>query len=190
MPFSAEANVPSYLGSSIAEETIALLTGDPLSPVQVLARDSAFSLAARGMHAHQVGEALRADLVLAGTLRSLPSHFRLRAEMIRVADGTQIWVEDMLVPQARAAGLESELAHRLFVRLGTYDPFLSKPHRSLPAVQRNRVAAKPMSCSCGDITNGRPCSGIACRMASSICHAPSNSTRLSTPRTSTSQTHT
>ena len=45
--------------------------------------------------------------------------------MIRVADGTQIWVEDMLVPQARAAGLESELANRLFVRLGTYDSFLS-----------------------------------------------------------------
>jgi DNA-binding winged helix-turn-helix (wHTH) protein/tetratricopeptide (TPR) repeat protein len=138
MPFSAEANVPSYLGSSIAEETIALLTGDPLSPVRVLARDSAFSLAARGMHAHQVGEALRADLVLAGTLRSLPSHFRLRAEMIRVADGTQIWVEDMLVPQARAAGVESELAHRLFVRLGTYDPFLSKP-QSLAS----RSAEKP-----------------------------------------------
>jgi DNA-binding winged helix-turn-helix (wHTH) protein/tetratricopeptide (TPR) repeat protein len=127
MPFSAEMNVPPYLGSSIAEETIALLTGDPLSPVRVLARDSAFSLAARGMHAHQVGEALRADLVLTGTLRSLPSHFRLRAEMIRVADGTQIWVEDLLVPQARAAGLESELAHRLFVRLGIYDSFQSKP---------------------------------------------------------------
>ena len=127
MPFAAETNVPPYLGSSIAEETIALLTGDPLSPVRVLARDSSFSLAARGMHAHQVGEALRADLVLTGTLRALPSHFRLRAEMIRVADGTQIWVEDMLVSQARAAGLESELAHRLFVRLGTYDPFQSKP---------------------------------------------------------------
>ena len=127
MPFSAEMNVPPYLGSSIAEETIALLTTDPLSPVRVLARDSAFSLAARGMHAHQVGEALRADLVLTGTLRSLPAHFRLRAEMIRVADGTQIWVEDMLVPESRAAGLESELAHRLFVRLGTYDSFQSKP---------------------------------------------------------------
>ena len=138
MPFSAEMNVPPYLGSSIAEETIALLTGDPLSPVKVLARDSAFSLAARGMHAHQVGEALRADLVLTGTLRSLPSHFRLRAEMIRVADGTQIWVEDLLVPQARAAGLESELAHRLFVRLGIYDSFQSKPASLASGSAENR----------------------------------------------------
>ncbi len=126
MPFNTEMNVPAYLGSSIAEETIALLTADQLCPVRVLARDSAFSLAARGMTAHQVGEALQSDLVLTGTLRSLPSHFRLRAEMIRVADGTQIWVEDMLVSHERAAALESELANRLFVRLSTYDSFLSR----------------------------------------------------------------
>ena len=128
IPFSVERNGPHYLGSSIAEETIALLTADQLCPVHVLARDSAFSLSARGMTAHQVGEALGANFVLTGTLRSLPLHFRLRAEMIRVADGTQIWVEDLLVPQARVAGLESELANRLFFRLGTYDSFLSRRH--------------------------------------------------------------
>ena len=141
MPFSCEMNVPVYLGSSIAEETIALLTADQLCPVHVLARDSAFSLAARGMTAHQVGEALQADLVLTGTLRSLPSYFRLRAEMIRVIDGTQIWVEDMLVSQARVAGLESELANRLFVRLSTYDSFLSSRH-SLAATKADHPSRR------------------------------------------------
>lgn len=126
MPFAVDANVPGYLGPAIAEETIALLTADQLVPIHVLARDSAFSLAARGMTAHQVGEALEADQVLTGTLRSMASHYRLRAEMIRVADGTQIWVEDMLVPQARATGLETELANRLFVRLSAHDWFVSQ----------------------------------------------------------------
>jgi adenylate cyclase len=121
MPFAVDVNVPVYLGPAIAEDAIALLSADQFAPVHVLARDSVFSLSARGMTAHQVGEALQADLVLTGTLRSLPSHFRLRAEMIRVADGTQIWVEDMLVSQEREAGLESELANRLFVRLSTHD---------------------------------------------------------------------
>jgi DNA-binding winged helix-turn-helix (wHTH) protein len=121
MPFAVDLNVPVYLGPAIAEDAIALLSADQFAPVHVLARDSVFSLSARGMTAHQAGEALRADLVLTGTLRSLPSHFRLRAEMIRVADGTQIWVEDMLVSQEREAGLESELANRLFVRLSTHD---------------------------------------------------------------------
>ncbi|HEY2467943.1 MAG TPA: winged helix-turn-helix domain-containing protein [Terracidiphilus sp.] len=127
LPFTADVNVPIYLGHGIAEEIIALITADRLAPVHVLARDSAFSLAARGLTAHQVGEALSADLVLTGTLRSLPSQFRLRAEMIRVADGIQIWVEDMLVPQTRAAALESELANRLVVRLSTHDWFRPQP---------------------------------------------------------------
>jgi DNA-binding winged helix-turn-helix (wHTH) protein/Flp pilus assembly protein TadD len=126
MPFSVDANVPVYLGSAIAEETISLLTADRFAPAQVLARDSAFSLAARGLTAHQVGEALQADLVLTGTLRMLPAHFRLRAEMVRVSDGTQIWVEDMLVSQARSADLESELANRLFIRLNSADWFFSR----------------------------------------------------------------
>jgi DNA-binding winged helix-turn-helix (wHTH) protein len=137
VPFSVEMNVPAHLGSSIAEETIALLTADRLSPVHVLARDSAFSLSAHGMTAHQVGEALQADLVLTGTLRAMPSHFRLRAEMIRVSDGTQIWVEDMLVPQTRTAGLETELANRLFVRLGTYDSFLCRPNAADTGMSEN-----------------------------------------------------
>ena len=130
MPFAVDENVPVYLGPAIAEETISLLTADRFAPTYVLARDSAFSLAARGMTAHQVGEALQADLVLTGTLRMLPAHFRLRAEMIRVSDGTQIWVEDMLVSQARSANLESELANRLFIRLSETDWLASRERGS------------------------------------------------------------
>src|SRR5208337_686750 len=50
------------------------------------------------------------------------SHFRLRAEMIRVEDGTQIWVEDLLAPQSLTGVLESELMHRLAYRLGMEAP--------------------------------------------------------------------
>jgi DNA-binding winged helix-turn-helix (wHTH) protein/tetratricopeptide (TPR) repeat protein len=117
MPFGAKFNVAAHLGHAVAEETVALLIREQLAPVRVLARDSAFTLAARGYTAQQVGEALHADLVLTGTIRALPDHFRLRAEMIRVADGTQMWVEDLLVSQSRIAGMESELAQRLLVRL-------------------------------------------------------------------------
>jgi DNA-binding winged helix-turn-helix (wHTH) protein/tetratricopeptide (TPR) repeat protein len=119
MPFATGFNVAEHLGPAIAEETIARLTGGQLAPVSVLARDSVFTLARRGLTAQQVGQALQANLVLTGTLRALPTHFRLRVEMIRVEDGTQIWVEDLLVAQARVAGLESELIQRLIFRLGS-----------------------------------------------------------------------
>jgi tetratricopeptide (TPR) repeat protein len=86
--------------------------------VSVLARDSVFTLALSGATAQKTGQVLQADLVLTGTLLALPSSFRLRAEMIRVADGTQIWVEDLLVSRDWTMGLELQVLERLAFRLG------------------------------------------------------------------------
>ena len=118
-PFSSEAGVPEHLGPSVAEETIARLTNAPRPLALILARDSVFTLALAGRTAQQIGEALKADLVLTGTLRAFPAHFRLRVEMIRIADGVQIWVEDLFVPQSQVEGSESELIGRLNFRLRT-----------------------------------------------------------------------
>jgi TolB-like protein/tetratricopeptide (TPR) repeat protein len=112
-PFTAEVGVPEHLGAAIAEETMARLSNAQSPLASILARDSVFTLAQRGLTSQQIGESLHADLVLAGTLRAFTSHFRLRIEMIRVADGVQIWVEDLLVERHRIAGLESDLASRL-----------------------------------------------------------------------------
>lgn len=124
MPFVAGAYVADYLGPAIAEETTTRLTGTSSPKVSVLARDSVFTLARQGLTAQQVGEALKADLVLTGTLLALPTHLRLRAEMIDVQEGTQTWVEDILAPRDRVARMESELVDRLTFRLGG-GPYLS-----------------------------------------------------------------
>jgi DNA-binding winged helix-turn-helix (wHTH) protein/tetratricopeptide (TPR) repeat protein len=116
-PFTTHHGVPEHLGTAVADETIAGLSNETQFPVTVLARDSVFTLAKRGRSALEIGEALKADLVLAGTLQWLSTHFRLRAEMIRVADGAQIWVEDMLVDRTRPAAVEAELIKRLRFRL-------------------------------------------------------------------------
>ena len=118
-PFAALYGVPEHLGMAIAEETITRFTRARHPAVSILARDSVFTLALRGLNAQQIGETLKADLVLTGSLRTLPAHFRLRAEMILVQQGTQIWVEDLLVDRSRFAGLESELVNRLAFRLFT-----------------------------------------------------------------------
>ena len=122
MPFATGYTVPEHFGMTVAEETAARLANMRCPLVSVLARDSVFALARRGLTAQQVGETLKADLVLTGTLSRHPAHFRLRAEMIRVEDGTQIWVEDVLVAQSRMIGLESELVDRLAFRLGAGVP--------------------------------------------------------------------
>ncbi len=122
LPFATEYSVPEHLGHAIAEETMARLSNARLPALSVLARDSVFTLVHRGLTAQQIGQALKADLVLTGTLRALPSQFRLRAEMIRIEDGVQIWVEDLLVDQDRLDGLESELVQRLAYRLASGVP--------------------------------------------------------------------
>jgi DNA-binding winged helix-turn-helix (wHTH) protein/TolB-like protein len=131
LPFATEFGIPEYLGPAVAEEAIGRLSNALDPAVTVLARDSVFTLALRGLTAQQIGETLKADLVLTGTLRALPSHFRLRAEIIRVEDGAQIYVEDLLVDRGRIAGLESELVDRLTMRLG---------HR-LPAARNSQEPA-------------------------------------------------
>ena len=118
LPFATLHAVPKHIGPAIAEETIVRLSNARSPALSVLARDSVFTLVSRGFTAQQIGETLKADLVLTGSLRALTSQYRLRAEMIRVEDGTQIWVEDLLVDQNRIAGLESELVQRLAWRLG------------------------------------------------------------------------
>lgn len=117
MPFSTGNNVPEHLGPSIADEVIARLTAIGPSWVSVLARDSVFTLARRGQTAVQVGQALGADMVLAGELLAMTTHYRLRVEMIRVEDATQVWVEDMLAKRDQILELESEFVQRLVYRL-------------------------------------------------------------------------
>jgi DNA-binding winged helix-turn-helix (wHTH) protein len=143
-PFTTEFGIPEYLGAAIADETIARLSNATPSAMIVLARDSVFTLALRHLSAQQIGEALKADLVLTGTLRALPAHFRLRTEMIRVEDGVQIWVEDLLVDRDRMAGLETELVNRLIFRLcGRAASALHAQKTAIPARRKTDRASKP-----------------------------------------------
>ncbi|UWZ82061.1 winged helix-turn-helix domain-containing protein [Occallatibacter riparius] len=118
VPFSCGPNVPEHMGQAVAEDATARLTALRPQIFSMLARDSAFTLADKGMSAQQVGEALQADLVLTGTVQILGRHFRLRMELIRIEDGTQIWVEDALVSRDRAAALQEMVVERLAFRSG------------------------------------------------------------------------
>jgi DNA-binding winged helix-turn-helix (wHTH) protein len=117
-PFELGPAFPEHLGLAVVEGTTDRLVNLRPAMVTVLARDSVFSLANAGTTPQQMGEKLKADLVLAGELRAMPAHYRLRARMIRVADSAEVWVEDMLVERNRTAALKNELADRLVVRLG------------------------------------------------------------------------
>lgn len=125
IPFVSRPGAPEHLGSSLAEELATRLTSLHPPLVQILARDSVFILAAKGLSAVDIGQKVYADFALAGTLQTFAEFLRLRVEMIRLSDGIQIWVEDILVPIDHPIELEFELVNRLSYRLGARLPVSS-----------------------------------------------------------------
>lgn len=83
----------------------------------IVAPHSVFLHVRRGHSPQQIGPMMDADLVLTGSIRALPAHYRLEAGMIRVSDGSQLWAADLLVEKNRLAGLERELADLVAFRL-------------------------------------------------------------------------
>lgn len=118
LPFESAVGFPEHLAPAVMDGITSRLVNMRPALVAVLAADSVASLVRRELTAPEIGHALKADLVLRGMLHALPAYYRLRAEMIRVEDGTQLWVEDLLMEQTLIGGMEEELVNRLLFRLG------------------------------------------------------------------------
>ncbi|HEY1638645.1 MAG TPA: hypothetical protein VGF62_08985, partial [Rhizomicrobium sp.] len=118
LPFATGFGVPEYLGSSLADQAGTRLNAGLHPALSILAKDSAFALSRQGLSIREIGEQLKADLVLSGAVQALPAHWRLHAEITRVEDGSCIWSEDRLVERARLAGLETELVNLVTFRTG------------------------------------------------------------------------
>ena len=101
LPFETAAGVPDLLGDKVAEESMLHLSQSRSAGVDVIAYDSVSNLLRRGATAVQVGRALSAEFAIAGKVVALPIHYRLRAEMFRVADLVQVWVQDFVIPRHR-----------------------------------------------------------------------------------------
>lgn len=117
LPLIAEFGVAEYLGTAVTEGAIDHLSRRRPAVCTLAAKESVATLARRGLSAFEIGRAMQADMVLTGTLRALPAHHRMRAEMIQVEDGRPLWTEDVLVERIHPAGPEAELARLIAMRL-------------------------------------------------------------------------
>lgn len=118
VPFTPGMCVPDYLGAAFAEDAGAHLLAMHPATVRVLRRDSVFALAATGVSTQELGRQLAADFVLAGTVQASTLFLRVRARMIRVSDGSEIWVEEVMGPREHYAVVLQRLLDRLTYRLG------------------------------------------------------------------------
>jgi len=138
LPFVTYPDVPEAFGPGVAEETMLKLNQARQPVVEVLARESVFCLAAKGLDAAAIAQSLRAEIVLTGTITALPLHFRLRAEMIRARDEVQLWVEDFLLPRELIAYADARLAKRITARIQNA---FAKPISPIPSPGRGGFAA-------------------------------------------------
>jgi TolB-like protein len=126
LPLVAGYGVPEHLGLGVAEYATERLSSARDAIATIVARDSVLTLARRGLSPQEIGRTLDADLVLTGRLEAAPRHNRLRAEMIRVEDGAQLWVEDRIAVRPQIGDLTFALVDLVTWRLRSNGPSISR----------------------------------------------------------------
>jgi TolB-like protein/Tfp pilus assembly protein PilF len=93
LPFSdmSPEHDQEYFCEGIAEELIHALAA--IEGLQVPARSSSFQFAGKAMNIREVGERLKVDTVLEGSIRRADNQLRISVQLINVSDGYHLWSE-------------------------------------------------------------------------------------------------
>jgi TolB-like protein/Tfp pilus assembly protein PilF len=93
LPFVNMSGDPDqeYFCDGLTEELITKLS--QIQELKVPARTSAFIFKDKRVDIHEVGQRLRVDNVLEGSVRKSGPHVRITAQLINVADGYHLWSE-------------------------------------------------------------------------------------------------
>jgi hypothetical protein len=121
LPLPGGLFVPEYLGPAIAEDAAAHLRNIHPAIARVLAQGPVRTMAGRGLTALEIGRKMGANIVLTGTVQTSTLFLRVRGEMFRVPEGSQLWVEEVLGPREPSAAHGRRLLERLAFRLGGKD---------------------------------------------------------------------
>jgi len=87
LPFANLSADPEneYFSDGIADEIISALSS--VTSLRVAARTSSFALKGRGLNVSQIGEQLKVDSVLEGSVRRVKTRVRIDAQLVNAADG-------------------------------------------------------------------------------------------------------
>jgi serine/threonine-protein kinase len=121
LPFVNTTGDPQteYLSDGITESTIHTLS--QLPDLKVMARSTVFRFKDKQQDPQQVGNDLKVDAVLTGTMNQQQDLLVINTELVKVADGSQIWgqrfsrgLTDILAIQT---DISNQIAEQLKVRL-------------------------------------------------------------------------
>lgn len=104
-----------YLCDGITEEIINKVA--KFRDLRVISRTSAFSLKNSGMDIRTIGEKLRVDNVLEGSIRTSNGKLRITAQLIKVADDSHLWSESYNHEMINVFGLQEKIAQEIACEL-------------------------------------------------------------------------
>jgi eukaryotic-like serine/threonine-protein kinase len=137
LPFQNASGDPDteYLSDGISESLINSLS--QLPNVRVMARTTMFTFKGRDADPQQVGRQLRVDVVLAGRVVQRGDNLAIQAELVNVADGSQVWGERYDRKLTDIVALQGEVSRavsdRLRARLtGAGERMAAKNHTADP----------------------------------------------------------
>ena len=115
LPFSnlSDDSAQEYFSDGLTEEMIAQLGTLCRGRIGVLARWSSMVFKGSLQRAREVGEALRADYLLEGSVRREGARVRITARLIETRDETQLWSETYERAMTDYLSVQTEVATRI-----------------------------------------------------------------------------
>lgn len=115
LPFQNMSSDPSqeYFSDGMTEETITQLGRLNPEHIGVIARTSAMKYKHAAMSIEQIGNELRAEYVLEGSVRREGTRVRVNAKLVRTSDQSPRWTKDFDSNLGDAISLETEVARAI-----------------------------------------------------------------------------
>ncbi len=113
LPFenSTHDQQSEYLSDGIAETTINTLSQIP--ELKVMARSTVFRYKGREQDPQKIGNELKVDAVLTGTLEQHQDHLEINTELVKVADGTQLWGQNYSRNLSDLRSIQNEISNQI-----------------------------------------------------------------------------
>ncbi|MBR1122027.1 winged helix-turn-helix domain-containing protein [Bradyrhizobium lablabi] len=117
-----------YFSYGLTEDIIRLLARNRW--LSVISRHSTIAFQGRAMDAREIGEQLSVKYVLLGSVRKNRDAVRITAELVRTADGQQLWSDKYDLHLEYIFDIQDEMARQI---AATIEPELSKVEQQLAA---------------------------------------------------------
>lgn len=116
LPFASDNRNDAYLADGLAEGLIDSLSDWP--DLRVISRTASFRFKGKSLDPRTIGRQLDVDGVLTGNVQRRGDYCELRAELINVTDGAEIWSRKYRTSIANLENLHRQVTSNVALRLG------------------------------------------------------------------------